>query len=218
MNCLIVIPAKGRSTGLPGKNKRLMHGKPLYQWTVEQALAADVGSVCVSSDDSDILSGAISLGAIAVHRPDELCEDTTPTEPIVEHAIKALCLKPDIVVLLQVTNPCRTPEHIREAVSFIGSGFDSCLSVVPFNRFVWAVGGPRLKRPLRQDMPPRFLENGSIYSTRYQAGYPNRLWGNIGYLVMPKWSAFEIDTPSDWLLVEFAMKQMGLVKDRVLTC
>ena len=135
-----------------------------------------------------------------------------------------------MVVILQPTSPCRTSQDIRNAISLVTKGgYNSCLSVVESHRFIWGVKRfPYLTkalsqhlyceslnynwkhRPNRQDAT-QYMENGSIYVSQYQKGFKNRLSVPIGLYVMDYWSGFEIDTPEDWDLVEFAMKKKGLV-------
>lgn len=219
MRVAAVIPAKGHSNGVPGKNKRLMHGKPLFMWSVEQALAANrIQTTYVSSDDEEILRLAQLHGAVPVFREAALCQDATPLEPVVEHALGKP--PPDVVVILQPTSPCRTSQEIDLAVPYVTrAGYDSLLSVVPNYYFQWTKDGTHhhsldydwRKRPNRQDISPKLVENGSIYVTRYIKGFTSRLYGNIRVYPMDYWSAFEIDTQEDWDLVEFAMIKKGLV-------
>ena len=89
MSTLCVIPARGGSKGVPRKNLLDVGGKPLIAWTIEQALAVPDLDVLVSTDDEEIAEVARAAGArVPWLRPTELAQDTTPTEPVVRHAIE----------------------------------------------------------------------------------------------------------------------------------
>ena len=101
MRTLCVIPVRGGSKGVPRKNLREVAGRPLLAWTVEQALAARPQmDVVVSTEDAEIAAVARDLGVGVVDRPAELARDTTPTEPVVQHAL-ALARAEDIVHLVR---------------------------------------------------------------------------------------------------------------------
>ena len=87
---LAIIPARGGSKGIPRKNLKDLAGKPLLAWTIEQALATPGLDVYVSTEDAEIAAVSRTAGAGVIERPDELAQDTTATEPVVEHAIDAL--------------------------------------------------------------------------------------------------------------------------------
>ena len=135
MRVVAVIPAKGHSVGVPGKNKKPMLGKPLFLWSVEQALAVGLQTY-VSSDDPEILHLAERAGAIALTRPSNLCLDSTSTEAVVKDAVSQMIAEPHIIVLLQPTNPCRRAKDIKECLAMVPK-YDSILSVVPSHRFLW---------------------------------------------------------------------------------
>ena len=127
MRILCVVPARGGSKGVPGKNLREVAGKPLLVWTVEQARAARPAlDVVVSTDDEQIAEVARAAGAaVPFLRPPELARDTTPTEPVVRHALeaaRAAGAAPDAVMLLQATSPVRLPGTIDRAVRLLGLG------------------------------------------------------------------------------------------------
>ena len=84
---LAIIPARGGSKGIPRKNLLPIAGKPLIVWTIEQALATNSLHVVVSTEDAEIADVSRAAGADVIRRPIELAQDTTATEPVVEHAI-----------------------------------------------------------------------------------------------------------------------------------
>ncbi len=220
MSTIAIIPAKGQSKGLPGKNKRLMHGKPLFLWSVEQALEANLDRVYVSTDDQEIEELAQKVGAMSLWRPSKLCQDNTSIETVVDYHIglNFIAQKDDIVVILQSTSPCRTSKDINLSIRMLHvgprfHGYDSVLSVCPSHRFLWGSAKPInydfCKRPDRREMR-QYVENGSIYACLCTLPF-QRLYGRIGLYLMDYWSQFEIDSQEDWDLVEFAMIKKGLV-------
>jgi CMP-N,N'-diacetyllegionaminic acid synthase len=129
MDVLGLIPARGGSKGIPGKNLAAVAGRPLLEWTVEAALAAEeLTRVVVSTDDDAVAAAA--AGVDVLRRPAELATDDAPMLGVVRHAIETL--GPDVVVLLQPTSPLRRAAHIDAAVRLLlESGADSVVSVVP---------------------------------------------------------------------------------------
>ena len=214
---LCVIPVRGGSKGIPGKNLRLIGGKPLVVWTIEQALACHPPvHVIVSTDDAEIAAVATAAGAhVPFLRPAALATDAAATEPVVEHALawwRTQHEDPDAVMLLQATSPIRLPGTLDRALAqFAGNQFDSLVGVVPQSLFVWTAGPPPTpgydvdRRPRRQDIPAdqvRYRETGSLYLTR-PAVYDtlhNRLGGRIGLFIMDEIEGTDIDIEPDLLL------------------
>ena len=213
---LCVIPARGGSKGIPRKNLADCAGKPLIAWTIEQALAVGSLDVAVSTEDAEIGAVAESYGAEVVWRPAGLAEDTTATEPVVEHAIAtrvAAGRGPDLVMLLQATSPVRRPGTLARALTELdAAGADSLVGVVPQAPFLWwaprSAGDPPTAdydvgaRPRRQDLTPdtyRYRETGSLYLTRTEVYLEqhNRLGGRIHLFVMDEVEGVDIDTPHD---------------------
>ena len=123
LRTIAVIPARAGSKGLPGKNLKLLAGKPLLAYSIEQARASRVCDVVlVSTEDEKIAQVAREYGAeVPFRRPPELAEDSIPAEPVVKHALEAYEAltgqRLDVVVYLQPTDVFRTPELIRECVT-----------------------------------------------------------------------------------------------------
>ena len=199
---------------MPRKNLREVAGKPLIAWTVEQALAARPAmDVVVSTDDEDIAAAARAAGALVPFlRPDDLAQDTTPTEPVVRHAIaaaRAAGAAPDAVMLLQATSPVRLPGTVDRAIAqLVATDVDSLVGVVPQAPFIWTGGAPPTAaydvdaRPRRQDLTPetlRYRETGSLYLTRTWVydELDNRLGGRIGLFVMDELEGIDVDTDLD---------------------
>ena len=217
MRILCVVPARGGSKGVPRKNLRVVGGKPLIVWTLEQALSARPAmDVVVSTDDEEIATVARSAGALVPFlRPADLARDTTPTEPVVRHAIAAARgadAAPDAVMLLQATSPVRLPGTLSRAVAQLeATGVDSLVGVVPQAPFIWTEGtadaGPTAAydvtaRPRRQDLTAatlRYRETGSLYLTRTWVydDLDNRIGGRVGLFVMDELEGIDVDTELD---------------------
>ena len=229
MRILCVVPARGGSKGVPRKNLRVVGGKPLIVWTLEQALSARPAmDVVVSTDDEEIAAVARSAGALVPFlRPADLALDTTPTEPVVRHAIaaaRAAEAAPDAVMLLQATSPVRLPGTLSRAVAQLeATGVDSLVGVVPQAPFIWAEGGADAgptaaydvtARPRRQDLTPatlRYRETGSLYLTRTWVydELDNRLGGRVGLFVMDELEGIDVDTELDLQVADHQLSQLS---------
>jgi len=222
---IAIIPARGGSKGLPGKNLRLLHNLPLIAHTIRAARRCkSIDKVIVTSDDDEILSVSRAVGALAIKRPDELATDEAPTDPALVHAVEVLENQGDIidtVVLLQCTSPLRNEEDIESAlVIFDISGADSLLSACENHSFFWKQD-PDTKfctalydyqhRPRRQDIADEdrwYRENGAIYIMKRDTlmNEHNRLGGKIAIYIMPEPFSVEIDTEFDFWLAEQIME------------
>jgi len=218
MHVVCVIPARGGSVGLPGKNIRPMNGTPLVARTIRAALdSQSVGAVYVSSDDEKILSVGRQAGAQAIVRPAEISNSTASSESALLHALDVITAAdgraPDVLVFLQCTSPFTTGEEIDAVVKAVTDGADCAFSAVEDHGFIWKIepdGGAagithdhRLPRQRRQDMEPRYRENGAIYVMRVDKfrDVGNRFCGKTR--LVPIHSTFiEIDTNEDWLIAE----------------
>ncbi|MDO4784606.1 MAG: acylneuraminate cytidylyltransferase family protein [Propionibacteriaceae bacterium] len=223
MNIVAIIPARGGSKGIPRKNLKPIAGRPLIEWTIGQALAVPGLRVVVSTEDAEIAATAAAAGAEVIERPAELAQDTTATEPVVEHAIAELTSRgerPDAVMLLQATSPVRLPGTLERAIGeFVSSGADSTVGVVAQAPFLWHWGFPsradydHTRRPRRQDLSApdfRYRETGSVYLTKteiYEREH-NRLGGRIGLFLMSDIEGSDVDTLLDWELAEARLRSL----------
>lgn len=220
MRVLGIIPARGGSKGIPRKNLKLLLGKPLLAYTTESALESKrLSRVILSTDDEEIAETGLALGVeVPFIRPSELANDTAPTFPVVMHAVQHLendGLFFDAICLLQPTNPLRRTEDIDACVELLEtSGADSVLSVLPvphqYNpKWVYwrdekgemvLSTGESSPIPRRQDLPPAFHREGSVYVTRRAVlDTHGDLYGRKvqGYEIEPLRS-INIDTIEDW--------------------
>ncbi|MEK7555185.1 MAG: acylneuraminate cytidylyltransferase family protein [Patescibacteria group bacterium] len=230
-----IIPARGGSKSIPRKNVKSFCGKPLIAWKIEAATQSGIfDRIIVSTDDAEIAETARHYGAeIPFMRPAELAQDSTPTLPVIAHAVRFLeenqNYRVSAVMLLEPTSPGVRPFHIRGAMEvFLKTGSDSVVSVVETPAMYhpsWAfslgndlrttlfLGGhvrTRIKR--RQDLPKVYAPNGGIYLFRPALlfnGENASLYGDDvrGYVMDERYSV-DIDTPEDWKRGELAMREL----------
>lgn len=218
-SCLAVIPARGGSKGIPGKNLRPVGGRPLLGRAIDAALGAGaIDRVVVSTDDAAIARTARECGAEVVERPADLSGDTASSEAAVLHCLDALRSTgqpdPELVMLIQCTSPLTTAADLDGAIATLrAAGADSCFTAVPFHHFLWetAADGSAVginhsgsKRQRRQDLAPQLLENGAAYVMRTAAfrAAGDRFCGQVVAHVMPAERCLEIDEPADLVVAE----------------
>lgn len=223
---LAIIPARGGSKGLPGKNTKPLLGKPLMAYTIEAALQAKcVTSAVVSTDDEDIARVALQCGAkVPFMRPSELAGDDSPAVDTYLYTIdrwEQLQQSPlqEVIVLLP-TCPLRTGTDIDAAVElFTTRQADSVVSYTeehhPVSWHKWLDNDQRIlpmtdteKLGNRQDYQKTYYPNGAIYVFRksllQQRVYYTK---NSFAYVMPRDRSVDIDTYDDFLLAEFYLKR-----------
>ena len=228
MRILAIIPARGGSKGVPGKNIKLLSGKPLIEYTTEVALQSKLlTKVAVSSDDDKIIELAKNTGVeVPYKRPSNLSEDATPTLPVIKHALayyKNIGEEFDAICLLQVTSPFRTVDFLDNAIQkFINEAADSLISVqkVPheYNPH-WTfelneegnlkiATGEDIIISRRQELPIAYHRDGSIYITKTNViEKQNSLYGkSIAYIESDKDLYVNIDTMEDWGKAELLLK------------
>jgi len=223
-----VIPARGGSRGIRGKNLVDFCGKPLVAWSIEQARASRrIAETYVSSDSRDILAVAERYGAVPIERPANLAGDAASSESAWRHALDVIesdGRAVELIAGLQPTSPVREPSDLDAAIELVESnGYDSLLSCTELaDYFIWEQGddGPvsvnydyRLRQP-RQQIETRYLENGSFYlfTPAVLRTDDNRLGGRIGLFVMPKYKSFQIDDAADLAFVGAIMRGYGLAR------
>jgi CMP-N-acetylneuraminic acid synthetase len=228
MRTLGIIPARGGSKGVPGKNIKLLNGKPLLQYTSEIALESQyLTDVILSSDDNEINTVARSLGIqVPFLRPQELAQDQTPTIDVIIHALQWFenqAIFFDAVCLLQVTSPFRTVEFLDKAIEkFIASGCDSLVSVqkVPHEynpHWTFEVNlegnlkiatGEEKIISRRQELPEAFHRDGSIYIMKTEVLLQQHsLYGKTTSFIESSPELYiNIDTLADWEKAEQMIK------------
>jgi YrbI family 3-deoxy-D-manno-octulosonate 8-phosphate phosphatase len=204
-----LIPARGGSKGVPGKNLRRVGGLPLIGRAVAAArAAASIHRVVVSTDDAEIAAVAREWGAEVVDRPPELAGDAASSESALLHALDTLRsrgVEADILVFLQATSPFVDPADLDDAVGRVATGSeDVVFSAVESWGFLWRHGADGMtginhdpvRRPRRQDRAPEYLETGAFYVLD-AAGFRvarHRFFGRTGVALVEERHALEIDT------------------------
>lgn len=233
MRILGIIPARGGSKGVPGKNIKLLGELPLLAYTAKSALASKQLSKVILSTDSP------SIAAVAQHygievpflRPETLATDTASSIAVVQHAVSYLENQGeffDAVCLLQPTSPFRPKGFIDLAIQkFIHEDVDALVSVLPvpheFNPH-W-VFEPNEKGLLqiatgeqeiikrRQDLPPAYFRDGALYITKTSVIKEGSFYGaKLSYIENNPAFYVNIDTEADW---EKATAQLPLVKSQL---
>lgn len=219
MNVLALIPARGGSKGVPGKNKTVICGKPLIQYSIEAALESSlISDIWVSSDDDQILNIARDFKRIKINqRPSALASDSSPIVDTILYLLENAGYIYDAIVLLQPTSPIKNGKQIDEAIGVLVSNpqANSVISVCSLNdihpsRMYWL--DKETLRPIlsemeekrRQEIPPAYFRNGAIYVTRVTAIMNHRkvmIKPSIAY-VMPGSQLLNIDEPRDLLIAE----------------
>lgn len=222
MNILVIIPARGGSKGIPGKNIKLLGGKPLIYYAIDVARAiVDDTHICVSTDDDQIIRVVEQYGlSVSFIRPTELATDTAGSYGVLLHALSFYESKGehfDAVVLLQVTSPFRTVNHVREALNLYNKDLDMVVSVKETDSNPYYLcfeedtegmlhiskGDGHYTR--RQDCPPVYEYNGAIYiinPERMKAMPLNKFKKRVKY-VMDREHSVDLDTMMDWMIAEY---------------
>jgi CMP-N-acetylneuraminic acid synthetase len=223
MNYVAIIPARGGSKRLPGKNIREFASFPLIYYSIKYALnCSRISKVYVSTDDDEIAQIAIKYGAEVIFRPEILATDTATTTSVLEHVIIEIQkkdIKPNGIVTLQVTNPLRTKELIEDGLDLFEKEYDTLDSVVSVSLNKHKLGEidndyfvPTLyKREQRsQDIKKYYYENGMLYISKTSVILEQ---GSIfGDRVKPLitnslFSSIDIDTLDDFQLGELIFEK-----------
>lgn len=231
LSVLCLVPARGGSKGLPGKNIRPMCGKPLIGWTIDVARASsEIDAVVVTTDDPEIASVAADFGAeVPFLRPPELAGDTASSIDVVIHALDELQRNGrvfDVVLLLEPTSPLREVSDIGNALARMletgaGAIVSVCRAESTHPAFMYRCGDDARLAPFmnrqptglrRQEIEPLFFLEGTLYASRVDVIRERRSFyhdDTVAYEV-PKWKSVEIDDMDDFLMAEALAKYKGL--------
>ncbi|WP_219995680.1 acylneuraminate cytidylyltransferase [Schumannella sp. 10F1B-5-1] len=216
MTVIAVIPARGGSKGVPGKNLRPVGGVPLVARSVIAALGVEsIDQVVVSTDSADIAAVAREAGAEIVDRPAEISGDTAGSESALLHALDEVDPRgrAHILVFIQATSPFIDTVALADAVQRVSDGDeDAVFSAVDDWTFLWRVtpdgaegiGHDAAVRPRRQDREPAFAETGAFYVMRapgFRAAR-HRFFGRVGLALVDPRTAIEIDTEDELEMAE----------------
>jgi len=209
------IPLRKGSKGIVGKNKRKMVGRPLFIWILGEAIFSNLDEVYVYTDDQDIIDFIEkeyhwTNKVKALLRSEESANDTASTEFAILEFCESINYNFDVFCLLQATSPFTKRNDINACLNKLnGNNYDSALTVVNTHRFLWNEDGIPInynpqERPRRQDFDGLLVENGAVYATTKESlqKTKNRLGDKVAVVRMIEESLHEIDTESDWLVVE----------------
>lgn len=210
-----IIPLRKGSKSIVGKNKRKMVGRPLFTWVLKEAIFSDLDEIIVFTDDDEIIEFVRKQyiwapKVKAILRNDKNANDTASTENVLIEVSEKLNYNYDIICLLQATSPLTTFKDINNClIAITENKYDAALTVVNTHRFTWNKDGTSqnydvFNRPRRQDFEGLLIENGAVYCTTKNAfiNSRNRISGTILPICMPEDSLVEIDSMTDWLIVE----------------
>ena len=229
MKRLCTICARGGSKGVKGKNVRLLQGKPLIAYSVEQARASGLfDAIAVSSDSDQILDIAQSLGVnYLIRRPAELATDQAAKLPVIRHCVAQVerlsGWRFETLVDLDATSPLRLSEDIEGAVALLeGSDVGNVITAMPARSSPYfnlvelnAAGFVGLSKPpaasivRRQDAPPCYDMNASIYVWQHDVLFTTDSVFNPDskLYVMPEERSIDIDSELDFKLVDLLMQE-----------
>ncbi|USN45022.1 MAG: acylneuraminate cytidylyltransferase family protein [Candidatus Woesearchaeota archaeon] len=220
---LAIIPARGGSKRVVGKNVKRLAGKPLIQYTIDAAKAATfVDRLVVSTDDNDIASVSSSLGVEVISRPEELAQDSSSSMDAYAHAVEFLQEKenfvPDIIIALQPTSPFRDAQDIdgaiKQIIDFAADSNESFSPASPHPSYAFIIDDEENAVPIdpenvekrTQELPPRYIENGAIFGFTRAQVLLKKQYGKIhkGFIMSAE-KAVDIDDELDFAFAELLM-------------
>lgn len=198
-----LIPARGGSKGVPGKNIKIINGKPLIVWSIEKGLQSKlIDKLVVSTDSEEIARISKEAGAEVVVRPDELATDTASTQDVMAHALKHY--PADILVLLQPTSPYRSDGLIDGCIEeFLQDDLDSLATgfICDYKEY----GKNTLPR---QQIQGFFYDDGNVYVIKAENILKGDRYGTrIGRKIISRYENAEIDDEYDFWLLEQILKK-----------
>lgn len=224
-----IIPARGGSKRIPGKNIRPFCGKPMIAWSIRAARESGCFErIIVSTDDPEITEVAVSCGAeVPFVRPENLSDDHTPTIPVIRHVIDHLeseDAQPEYVCCLYATAPFVTAELLLQGLTDLRAhpGTEFVFSATEFNFPIWrslqlnpdgtaAMNWPEHELTRSQDLPPAYHDAGQFYW-----GSPEAFKKNAGFFsarcrlcLVPSYRVQDIDTEDDWRRAELAFQNLN---------
>lgn len=206
MGCSMIlglIPARGGSKGIPGKNIKIIHGKPLIVWSIEKGLQSRlIDKLVISTDSEEIARIAKEAGAEVLMRPAELATDTASTQDVMVHTLNHY--PADTLVLLQPTSPYRSNGLIDECIEdFLQGDFDSLATgfMCDYKEY----GKNTLPR---QQIQGFFYDDGNVYVIKADNILKGDRYGTkIGRKFISRYENAEIDDEYDFWLLEQILRK-----------
>lgn len=208
MKTIAIIPARGGSKRLPQKNIKMLGGIPLLAHSIlfAQTNSEIIDEIYVSTDDEEIKKTALQFGAKVMDRPASLSGDLEPTISALKNVLEQID-EVENVILLQVTNPLRTENLLKETFDYYQKNkCDSLFTVsrnhekfgkienekfIPFNYKI----GQR-----SQDLEPLFYENGLLYISKAKLIFEDKIISEnaFPYIIDHTFAKVDIDTQEDF--------------------
>ena len=216
---IALIPLRAGTKGLPGKNIRKLAGKPLYAHAIDQARAAGIQHVVITTDIEKLIGADLGLDVQVVSRPADLALDTTPMADVLRHVLATDIIASATIVLLQATSPLRDPADVCRSIDLHMEGrFDLVMSVTRAESGVlkWGKADGNRFLPLsepedcftnRAQLAPVYRPDGAVFV--FDAGWFRRVGtlagGDIGMIETPTERAHDIDSLADFEAMEIAL-------------
>ena len=215
---LAVIPARGGSKRLPGKNLLPVAGRPMIAWIIDAARGAKyLDRLIVSTDDADIADAARGLGVeVPFLRPAALSNDAASSEDVLIHALDAVGKDFALAVLLQPTSPLCLGEDMDAAIeACVAAKAPACVSVcVPSKSLAWLMttnmaGHLRRVFGVNQAPEPAYMPNGAVFVVDVPAFRRDKTFYPVGAVasVMPTERSIDVDTDADWAMADGLLRR-----------
>jgi len=226
MKILVVIPARGGSKRIPRKNVRIMCGRPLILYSIDNAKALMEKyetDIAVSTDDDEVKNIASKRESVTVlERSEELARDAVTLDPVIYDALIRMEEKKgctyDLVITMQATSPTLKAQTVLDAIdSFIDQGLDTQISVVNRTHLSWKEENGKIvknyeKRLNSQELPKSFQETGGfLMAKRSVVTKATRIGENVGVYEVPSSEAVDIDTEEDWIVAEAILRRKRIL-------
>lgn len=226
-----IIPARGGSKGIPGKNTKEIAGKPLIAWTIEAAKESNyIDRLIITTDSEEIAGIGRDVGAeIPFLRPSEFAQDNSIGTDVILHALNWFedhDQKYDYFIYLQPTSPMRKSVHVDTAIEMIGQN-DKAVSLVSIsesskhpnwmktinkNGFIQSFLPSEIVYNNRQELPPVYVLNGAIYICRWDVFLEDHSFYLRSCLpiIMDRVSGIDVDSLEDWAYAEFILHNKSI--------
>jgi CMP-N-acetylneuraminic acid synthetase len=201
---IAIIPARANSKRCPGKNLRLIKGKPMISWTIEAAINSKfLDKIVVTSDDPNILEIAESYdGVFTINRPDHLATDTVESLDVVLHALDQVEDEYYYGLLLQPTSPLRIPKDIDDSIVLCGDeGAKTCVSYTELPKPSSFYCGSTMSGMESMDKYNKlYRANGAIYLFETTYLKDKKIFSDLSTLpyLMPEDRSVDVDTEEDF--------------------
>lgn len=224
MKILGLIPARGGSKGVPGKNIKLFAGEPLIAHSIKVGQRCEkIDRLILSTDDKKIADIGQEYGIeVPYIRPPHLATDEAMALDVFQHAMHFVMDQgyvPDALLVLQPTSPLRDETDIEKAISLLeNSDFDQVISITSVSQHPYwmkTLGNnyevkpfvqDQLKALRRQELPQLYIPNGAVYIYRKEYLLNPQHNPRVGAVIMDQWKSVDIDNPLDFFLAEQLME------------